>query len=50
MPIVEHGFNLHKRAVRDTPYIEYGWQLNNFPSLRVCKNNFTIEHACYDLP
>ena len=44
-PITEHGFALHKGAIRDALCLRYGWRLLRLPSHCICGGQFTIEHA-----
>ena len=45
LPIVEHGFLLHKSAFKDALCLRYGWQPSDLPSECVCGASFTVEHA-----
>ena len=45
LPIVEHGFLLHKSAFKDALCLRYGWQPADLPSECVCGAGFTVEHA-----
>ena len=45
LPIVEHGFNLHKQAFRDALSIRYGWQLTRIPSHCLCGTPNSVGHA-----
>ena len=45
LPIVEHGFLLHKSAFKDALWLRYGWQPSDLPSECVCGASFTVEHA-----
>ena len=41
----EHGFSLHKGAIRDAIALTYGWLPTNTPSNCSCGHSFTIQHA-----
>ena len=45
LPIMEHGFALHKGAFRDALCLRYGWHPSNLPSYCSCGKEFTVEHA-----
>ena len=45
LPLIEHGFALHKGSFRDAPCLRYGWTPPYLPSHCVCCKDFTIEHA-----
>ena len=45
LPMVEHGFALHKGAFRDALCLRYGWRPTRLPSNCVCGKQLTIEHA-----
>ena len=45
LPMVEHGFALHKGAFRDALCLCYGWRPPRLPSNCVCGKQLTIEHA-----
>ena len=45
LPLVEHGFALHKGAFHDALALRYGWPPSDVPSKCTCGNNFSIEHA-----
>ncbi len=45
LPIVEHGFALHKGAFRDTLCLRYGWHPPHVPAHCVCGVKCTVEHA-----
>ena len=38
LPIVRHGFDLHKSAFRDAMCLRYGWQLQSIPHTCSCRN------------
>ena len=44
-PIEEHGFALHKGAVRDAVALHYGWEPANVPSHCACGVSFDSCHA-----
>ena len=45
LPIIEHGFALHKGAFRDALCLRYGWRPAHLPSHCICGAQFTSEHA-----
>ena len=45
LPMVEHGFALHKGAFKDALCLRYGWRPLCLPSNCVCGKQLTIEHA-----
>ena len=45
LPIMEHGFCLHKGAFRDALCLRYGWTPNHLPANCVCGRYFSVEHA-----
>ena len=45
LPLIEHGFALHKGSFRDALCLRYGWTPSYLPSHCVCGKDFTIEHA-----
>ena len=45
LPLIEHGFNLHKGAFWDALSLRYGWQLIHLPGNCACGKHFTVEHA-----
>ena len=45
LPIGEHGFALHKGALRDAICLHYGWHPSGLPSTCVCSKDFTVDHA-----
>lgn len=45
LPILEHGFALHKGAFRDALCLRYGWRPLGLPSVCVCGKSFSVEHA-----
>ena len=45
LPIVEHGFALHKAAFKDSLSLRSSWPLQNSPSHCSCGQPFTVEHA-----
>ncbi|XP_065893485.1 uncharacterized protein [Dysidea avara] len=54
LPILDHGFCLHKGAFRDSLCLRYGWRPLLLPSSCVCGKQFSVEHAfscpCGGLP
>ena len=45
LPIDDHGFALHKSALRDALSLRYDWTLQNPPSHCSCSQPFSIDHA-----
>ena len=45
LPVVEHGFLLHKGEFRDALSMRYGWNLNNTPRSCNCGTSFSLDHA-----
>ena len=45
LPLEEHGFILHKSALRDAMALRYGWVPSQIPSHCVCSQPFTIQHV-----
>jgi hypothetical protein len=45
LPIMEHGFHLHKQAFRDALSIRYGWQIPRMPSHCLCGTSNSVSHA-----
>jgi hypothetical protein len=45
LPLMEHGFALHKGAFHDALALRYGWSPSEMPSKCACGNNFSVEHA-----
>ena len=45
LPIVEHGFALHKGAFIDAISLRYGWTPPHLPSHCICGSTFSIDHA-----
>ena len=45
LPLVEHGFTLHKGAFHDALALRYGWTPSDMPSTCVCGSKFSVEHA-----
>ena len=45
LPLQEQGFNLSKREFRDAVKLRYDWPFNDIPSVCVCGENFTVDHA-----
>ena len=45
LPLVEHGFALHKGAFHDALALRYGWTPSEMPSMCTCGCNFSVEHA-----
>ena len=45
LPLVEHGFALHKGAFHDALALRYGWTPSDMPPTCVCGSKFSVEHA-----
>ena len=45
LPLKEMGFNLNKREFRDGLGLRYDWPITDIPSLCLCGELFTIDHA-----
>ena len=45
LPLVEHGFALHKGAFHDALALRYGWTPSEMPSMCTCGSKFSVEHA-----
>ena len=45
LPIMEHGFSLHKGAFRDALSLRYSWELSHIPGSCSCGKSFSVEHA-----
>ncbi len=45
LPLMEHGFSLHKRAFQDALSLRYGWTPKDSPSRCFCGTKFSVEHA-----
>ena len=45
LPLVEHGFALHKGAFHDALALRYGWTPSDMPSACVCGSKFSVKHA-----
>ncbi|CAB4008847.1 Hypothetical predicted protein, partial [Paramuricea clavata] len=45
LPLKEQGFNLNKREFRDAVKLRYDWPIDDIPSICVCGNTFTVDHA-----
>ena len=45
LPLVEHGFTLHKGAFHDALALRYGWTSSEMPSMCTCGSKFSVEHA-----
>ena len=45
LPLVEHGFALHKGAFHDALALKYGWTPSELPSMCTCGSKFLVEHA-----
>ena len=45
IPLVEHGFALHKGAFQDALALRYGWTPADMPLKCECGKNSSVEHA-----
>ena len=45
LPVEEHGFALHKGALRDALFLRYGWLPSGLPVHCVCGQGFSVDHA-----
>ena len=45
LPLMEHGFTLHKSAFHDALALQNGWTSSCLPSKHECGNTFNVEHA-----
>ena len=45
LPLVKHGFALHKGAFHDALALRYGWTPSEIPSMCICRSTFSVEHA-----
>ena len=45
LPLKEQGFNLSKRELRDAVKLRYDWRIDDIPSICVCGDTFTVDHA-----
>ena len=45
LPLKEQGFNLNKREFRDAVKLRYDWPIDDIPSICVCGDTFTVDHA-----
>ena len=45
LPPREIGFNLNRREFRDAIKLRYDWQIDDSPSMCVCGEVFTVDHA-----
>ena len=45
LPLSDHGFTVHKDALRDSLCLRYGWIPQKLPSRCVCDQKFSLEHA-----
>ena len=45
LPLKEQGFNLNKREFRDAVKLRYDWPIDDIPSVCVCGDTFTVDHA-----
>ena len=45
LPLVEHGFALHKGAFQDALALRYGWTPSKMPAKCECGKSFSVEHA-----
>ena len=45
LPLIEHGFSLHKLAFHDALVLRYGWTPSKQPMKCACECSFSVEHA-----
>ncbi|CAB4021726.1 Hypothetical predicted protein, partial [Paramuricea clavata] len=45
LSLKEQGFNLNKREFRDAVKLRYDWPIDDIPSICVCGDTFTVDHA-----
>ena len=45
LPLCEMGFNLNNREFRDAVKLRYDWPVDDIPSIYVCSDIFTGDHA-----
>ena len=45
LPLQELGFDLNKREFRDAVKLRYDWPFDDIPSVCVCGETFTVDHA-----
>ena len=45
LPILEHGFHLHKGDFRDSLYLRYGITPSKTSSTCQCETSFSVDHA-----
>ena len=45
LPLKEQGFNLNKKEFRDAVKLRYDWPIDDIPSICVCGDTFTVDHA-----
>ena len=45
LSLSDHGFTLHKGALRDAPCLRYGWLPQQLPSRCICDQKFSLNHA-----
>ena len=45
LPIVNHGFFVHKRNFRDAISLCYGWSVSHLPHNCCCGSVFSVDHA-----
>ena len=45
LPLIEHGFTLHKGAFHDALALRYGWTPSEMPPKCACGSKFSVEHA-----
>ncbi len=45
LPLKEQGFNLNKKEFRDAVKLRYDWPIDDIPSICVCGDIFTVDHA-----
>ena len=45
LPLMDHGFALHKKGFHDALAIRYGWTPSEMPSMCACGSKSSVEHA-----
>ena len=45
LPLKEQGFNLNKNEFRDAVKLRYDWPIDDIPSICVCGDTSTVDHA-----
>ena len=45
LPLIEHGFTLHKGGFHDALALRYGWTPSEMPPKCACGSKFSVKHA-----